>query len=108
MENKFQEALDFIISIIGPEWEATDTLQELIDKQDKYKWHDLRKNPKDLPVETGRKYIITQCGNEKYHVAYWNGTDFGDWSTLFGEDGIVFAPYASVDKWKEIEEFEDD
>lgn len=37
--------------------EAMAVLFRLIEKDEKYRWHDLRKNPKDLPERDGEYYV---------------------------------------------------
>lgn len=65
--NKYQEALDYLIENIKmlnkhsdgafcePNYSKS-VIQELINKQEKYKWHDLRKDPMDVP-NVGEKVL---------------------------------------------------
>ena len=76
--------------------------RELHNAQYKYKWHDLRKNPEDLP-EISNKAVLTghvMCGRRCYAVCQY--TEYGF------EDGINPAELLnmSVIAWREIEPFE--
>ena len=74
-----------------------------LEKADKYKWHDLRKNPDDLPEadEYGcSEYVLIMIGTpewDNHEWAYYNHNTRG-WSTPFYEQN-VFA-------WRYIEPFE--
>jgi len=85
------------------------SLRRCVESDEKYKWHDLRKNPNDVPTEDGRKYIITQCGTKKYHIANWMDGNFGEFGiSPFADATITFNEFAQVDRWREIEPFDED
>ena len=78
---------------------------EALEKADKYKWHDLRKNPDDLPEadEYGcSEYVLAMTGTpewDNHEWAYYNHNT-RMWSTPFyGQD--VFA-------WRYIEPFKEE
>lgn len=81
--------------------EAIDISIEVMEKAEKYRWHDLRKNPDDLPKENGDYIVWYQAVNNVYNGAkvmfYSTG---GGW--LAGrtrkEEGVI--------AWREIEPFE--
>ena len=81
---------------------AIDRAIEALKKADKYKWHDLRKNPDDLPEadEYGcSEYVLAMTGTpewDDYEWAYYNHNT-GIWST-YGQN--VFA-------WRYIEPFKE-
>lgn len=81
-------------------------------KVEKYRWHDLTKNPKDLPAEDCRVLIECKYG-ERY---FYDVADFAidmDFDECWGMSG--FYKYDSeygyypvyVDAWKYIEPFEE-
>ncbi len=86
----------------------------LFNKQQKYRWHDLRKNPDDLPdVEHRRKafFYVVQAGTEarpailQYKKEFGFGiyNEFGNGPKFTDIDANLVAPVVA---WKEIEEFE--
>ena len=81
---------------------AIDKAIEALKKADKYRWHDLRKNPDDLPEadEYGcSEYVLIMIGTpewDNHEWAYYNYNTKG-WSTPFYEQN-VFA-------WRYIEPF---
>lgn len=69
---------------------------------DKYRWHDLRKNPEDLPenykwVLTVGKYKSVDGMIDRYEISNYHNNSIG-WTNW------LFTPYA----WKEIEPFEEE
>ena len=77
---------------------------EALEKADKYKWHDLRKNPDDLPEAIGdgyeSEYVLVMVGTPEWNsweqAYYHHGKKL--WST-YEQD--VFA-------WRYIEPFEEE
>lgn len=67
----------------------------MVEKTEKYKWHDLRKNPEDLPENTG-VYLVKRptdrCTYCEYTVFVYN-------TKLWIEQSVV--------AWREIEPFEE-
>ena len=82
--------------------EALDMAVETLKKTDKYRWHDLRKNPDDLPEadEYGcSEYVLVMTGTpewDNHEWAYYNHNT-KMWST-YGQN--VFA-------WRYVEPFEE-
>ena len=78
---------------------------EALEKADKYKWHDLRKNPDDLPEadEYGcSEYVLVMTGTpewDNHEWAYYNHNT-RMWSTPFYEQN-VFA-------WRYVEPFKEE
>ena len=76
---------------------------EALGKADKYRWHDLRKNPDDLPEADGNSesdYVLVMIGTPEWNsweqAYYHHGKRL--WSTY---DQNVFA-------WRYIEPFEEE
>ena len=82
---------------------AIDKAIEALKKADKYRWHDLRKNPDDLPEadEYGcSEYVLIMIGTPEWDNHEWAYYNYNtkEWSTPFYEQN-VFA-------WRYIEPFE--
>ena len=84
--------------------EVREVCLKALEKADKYRWHDLRKNPDDLPEadEYGcSEYVLVMIGTpewDNHEWAYYNHNT-RTWSTPFYEQN-VFA-------WRYIEPFEE-
>lgn len=82
--------------------QVLDVVSYLFDERNKYRWHDLMKNPADLP-EDGKHvlvYIKGGCVNRTWH-------DSCGWRNIMAKK----ARYYSNDRviaWKEIEEFDNE
>lgn len=82
--------------------QVLDVASYLFDEQNKYKWHDLRKNPDDLP-EDNKDVLVTikgGCVNRTWH-------DSCGWRNATAKKARHYSD-KSVLAWKEIEEFEND
>lgn len=93
------KALEKLYEDIGPltdkeEWKKL--ILGLLDKQAKYEWHDLRKNPDDLPIKNGR-YLVLEEINQFGTLGY-NIRGFYKNRKLFDVMGVV--------AWREIERLE--
>ena len=79
-------------------------LKEMLEECEKYRWHDLRKNPDDLPDKDGIYMVcIIYPAEEKAVGAAFYGIMYGyksGWNMLMPNDGNVIA-------WREIEPFEE-
>ena len=84
-------------------YEAIEMAVDAREKADKYRWHDLRKNPDDLPEDNGygkSEYVLVMIGTPEWNSweqAYYHH-DKKMWSTY---DQNVFA-------WRYIEPFEEE
>ena len=109
---KPEEAIETIkIAIAEVEWNypmdytvAFEEAIEALEKADKYRWHDLRKNPDDLPEAVGggheSDYVLVMIGTPEWNIweqAYYHH-DKKLWSTY---DQNVFA-------WRYIEPFKEE
>ena len=76
-------------------------VSKALEKADKYKWHDLRKNPDDLPEAIGDGY-------ESDYVLVMIGTpDWNDWEQAYYHHGKrLWSTYEqNVFAWRYIEPF---
>ena len=78
---------------------------EALKKADKYRWHDLRKNPDDLPKadEYGcSEYVLVMIGTPEWNNHEWAYYNHNTrmWSTPFYEQN-VFA-------WRYVEPFKEE
>lgn len=80
---------------------AVESAIEALEKQEKYKWHDLRKDPSDLPETNGNDesdYVLVMIGCPEWN--HWERAYYKHsskmWSTF---EQNIFA-------WKYIEPFE--
>ena len=84
-------------------YEAIEMAVEALEKADKYRWHDLRKNPDDLPEADGNsesEYVLAMIGTPEWNsweqAYYHHGKKL--WSTY---EQNVFA-------WRYIEPFKEE
>lgn len=73
-------------------------------KADKYRWHDLRKDPYDLPKYCDTYLVYRPKGYEKYSFCYC-GAD-GTWYDNYRYDNTGRLQLNDVIAWREIEPFE--
>ena len=79
-------------------------VSKALEKADKYKWHDLRKNPDDLPEADGNDesdYVLVMIGTPEWdhcELVYYNHNR-RVWSSLYEQN--VFA-------WRYIEPFKEE
>lgn len=79
-------------------------LQELVDKEEKYRWHDLTKDPKDLPKCKQKVLVYRQVRENEYEYAIdynCNDHDGIDCHYEVWESDLIGY---TVLKWKYIEE----
>ena len=83
--------------------EAIKMAIEALEKADKYRWHDLRKNPDDLPEADGNsesEYVLVMIGTPE-----WN-----DWEQAYFHHGKkLWSTYEqNVFAWRYIEPFKEE
>ena len=95
--------LIYLYRPLGNSLKAWHMAIKALEKADKYRWHDLRKNPDDLPEAIGggyeSDYVLAMIGTPEWNSweqAYYHH-DKRMWSTY---DQNVFA-------WRYIEPFEE-
>lgn len=76
---------------------------EALEKADKYRWHDLRKNPDDLPEAIGNSesdYVLVMIGTPE-----WNSWE----QAYYKHDKRMWSTYEqNVFAWRYIEPFEEE
>lgn len=83
-----------------------------LEKEERYKWHDLKNNPNDLPevfvdfeIEDGKfsdKILVKTDKYDTLMVAYMN-ISAGEWFNALNEDECFYEEYGNVVKWKYID-----
>lgn len=95
-----------------PEDYAIEQAISALEKEKRYKWHDLKNDPNDLP-EVFIDYEVEDCKfsdkilvkTDKYNtlmVAYMN-LSTGEWFNSLNEDEYFYEKYGNVIKWKYID-----
>ena len=80
-------------------------VSKALKKADKYRWHDLRKNPDDLPEAIGdgdeSEYVLVMIGTPEWNYCEWAYYHHAKkvWSTHEQQDGFA---------WRYIEPFKGD
>lgn len=85
-------------------YEAIEMAVDALEKADKYRWHDLRKNPDDLPEAIGGGY-------ESDYVLVMIGTpEWNSWEQAYYHHGKrLWSTYEQdVFAWRYIEPFEEE
>ena len=85
-------------------YEAIEMAVDALEKADKYKWHDLRKNPDDLPEGF-------ECGYESEYVLAMIGTpEWNSWEQAYYHHGKrLWSTYEqNVFAWRYIEPFKEE
>ena len=98
------ENLIYFYIPLGDSLEAIDKAIEALEKADKYRWHDLRKNPDDLPEGF-------ECGYESEYVLVMIGTpDWNSWEqAYYHHSKKLWSTYdQSVFAWRYIEPFKEE
>ena len=74
-----------------------------LEKADKYRWHDLRKNPDDLPKDNG-------YGESEYVLAMIGTPEWNSWEQAYYHHGKrLWSTYEqNVFAWRYIEPFEEE
>lgn len=76
---------------------------EALEKADKYRWHDLRKNPDDLPEadEYGRsEFVFVMIGTPEWYSCEW---------AYYHHDKKLWSIYEQdVFAWRYVEPFEEE
>lgn len=82
-----------------------------LEKEERYKWHDLKNDPNDLPelfidyeVEDGKfsDNVLVETDYDTLMVAYMN-LSTGEWFNSSNEDECSHEEYGNVVKWKYID-----
>ena len=111
--SKYEQAIKLLEMLSSDEFQqftssefddAIYTAIEALEKADKYKWHDLRKNPDDLPegFEGGyeSEYVLVMIG-----IPEWN---HWEWA-YYHHDKKLWSTYEqNVFAWRYIEPFKEE
>ena len=99
-----QFALEMGINGINDIREFNKTVTTALEKSDKYRWHDLRKNPDDLPEAIGGGY------ESDYVLAMIGTPEWNDWEQAYYHHGKrLWSTYEqNVFAWRYIEPFEEE
>ena len=96
--------LVYLYRPLGGSLEAWHMAIKALKKADKYRWHDLRKNPDDLPEAIGgsyvSEYVFVMIGTPGWNNCEWAyyKHNHKEWSTY--EQNII--------AWRYIEPFEEE
>lgn len=106
---KYCDELESKLKGLTGDYEAqADILHETKQELEKYKWHDLRKNPNDFPVDLHGKNIMVcrlDWSNDViYSLCTYNHKKFMEYDSEYDMEYEL----SSVIAWKYIEEFEDE
>ena len=109
---KPEEAIEIIkVAIAEVEWnypiDYTVAFEEAIkalEKADKYRWHDLRKNPDDLPEAIGggdeSEYVLVMIGTPEWYSCEW---------AYYSHNAKMWSIYEqNVFAWRYIEPFKEE
>ena len=99
-----QFALEMGINGINDIREFNKTVTAALEKADKYRWHDLRKNPDDLPEAIGG-------GDESEYVLVMIGTpEWNSWEQAYYHHGKrMWSTYEqNVFAWRYVEPFKEE
>ena len=98
-------AITFYRKQIPEYYEAIEMAVDALKNADKYRWHDLRKNPDDLPEAIGgsyvSEYVFVMIGTPGWNNCEWAYYHHAKkvWSTHEQQDGFA---------WRYIEPFEEE
>ena len=89
---------------LGGSLAAWDMAIKALEKADKYRWHDLRKNPDDLPESIGdgyeSDYVLVMIGTPE-----WNSWE----QAYYKHDKQMWSTYEqNVFAWRYIEPFKEE
>lgn len=94
------------------ELEALKVAKIVLEKADKYRWHDLRKDPEDLPKARERVLFLTIQMSDENELRYWSG-EYAQNGEFFNDDyeGYITLgsyPLKDIIAWRYIEPFEEE
>lgn len=96
--------LIYLYRPLGNSLKAWHMAVDALEKADKYKWHDLRKNPDDLPEAIGggceSEYVLVMIGTPE-----WNSWE----QAYYKHDKQMWSTYEqNVFAWRYIEPFKEE
>ena len=100
---KIMDNLIYLYRPLGNGLKAWHMAIKALEKADKYRWHDLRKNPDDLPEadEYGRsEFVFVMTGTPEWYSCEW---------AYYHHDKKLWSIYEqNVFAWRYIEPFEEE
>ena len=100
---KIMDNLIYLYRPLGNSLKAWHMAIKALEKADKYRWHDLRKNPDDLPEADGNsesEYVLAMIGTPE-----WNSWE----QDYYHHDKKMWSTYdQNVFAWRYIEPFEEE
>ena len=101
---KIMDNLIYLYRPLGNSLKAWHMAIKALEKADKYRWHDLRKNPDDLPEAIGggyeSDYVLVMIGTPE-----WNSWE----QAYYKHDKQMWSTYEqNVFAWRYIEPFEEE
>ena len=84
-------------------YEAIEMAVDALEKADKYRWHDLRKKPDDLPEDNGygkSEYVLVMIGTPEWYSCEW---------AYYSHNAKMWSIYEqNVFAWRYIEPFKEE
>ena len=100
---KIMDNLIYLYRPLGNSLKAWHMAIKALEKADKYRWHDLRKNPDDLPEADGNSesdYVLVLIGTPE-----WNSWE----QAYYHHDKKLWSTYEqNVFAWRYIEPFKEE
>lgn len=101
---KIMDNLIYLYRPLGNSLKAWDMAIKALEKADKYRWHDLMKNPDDLPEAIGggyeSDYVLVMIGTPE-----WNSWE----QAYYKHDKQMWSTYEqNVFAWRYVEPFEEE
>ena len=97
------ENLIYLYRPLGNSLKAWHMAIKALEKADKYRWHDLRKNPDDLPEDNGygkSEYVLVMIGTPEWYSCEW---------AYYSHNAKMWSIYEqNVFAWRYIEPFEEE
>ena len=95
--------LIYLYRPLGNSLKAWHMAIKALEKADKYRWHDLRKNPDDLPEDNGygkSEYVLVMIGTPEWYSCEW---------AYYHHDKKLWSIYEqNVFAWRYIEPFKEE
>ena len=93
--------------------ESIDIAIKALEKEEKYHWHNLRKNPEDLPKNLSGSYLFENKWGQVFKGTFRAVGDIKLFEThIYSKDhgGDIWLQYktCNIVRWKEIEPFEEE
>lgn len=90
-------------------YEEHKMVAELIEKADKYRWHNIRKNPNDLPNTYNQVLVCWRGGSSKWYDVMFYNDEKRLFERLDEEQHCIigderFCEYGEVIGWREIDD----